>query len=128
VAVGDLREDRLRCSDRDRETSAEPTQTCVECQEVLEKEVASQGACAVEDASVENEDALNRIVVEGGVRPRRIVAQPQVSPKPDEGAHATGTPEFAVVGTSRSSSSAPVTMRGGVFPNMKRWKGSNAYE
>jgi hypothetical protein len=50
-------------------------------------------------------------------------AQPQVSPKPDEGAHASGMPElveFVVFGTARSSSSAVETMRGAMFLNMKR--------
>lgn len=55
-------------------------------------------------------------------------AQPQVSPKPDEGAHVSGMPELVVFGTARSSSSAAETMRGAMFPNMKRWKGSNAYQ
>jgi hypothetical protein len=69
-----------------------------------------------------NEDFARLVSADAGV------AQPQVSPKSDEGAHASGMPEFVVSGTARSSSSAAETMRGAMFPNMKRWKGSNAYQ
>jgi hypothetical protein len=56
------------------------------------------------------------------------VAHPQVSPEPHEGGHASGMLELVVFGAARPSSSAPVTMRGAMSPNMKRWKGNNAYQ